>query len=168
MNTAGSIHLFFEGYFITNHKEIASRSDFFAQLWKEYALSDSRYMTSDPFLLSIETWTVVRLSLFTVTSSIHSTDHLNQLLISSLCFLTALCLTTSSPYTHPLKALVSSMHCYGNILYFSTSLLEEGKSGIVYYRPEWLYFWVYFVGMNGIWFVVPGCKYIIPHSACYA
>jgi cholestenol delta-isomerase len=34
--------------------------DFFGQLWKEYALSDSRYMLSDPFLLCIETSTVVQ------------------------------------------------------------------------------------------------------------
>lgn len=57
--TAGSIHCFFEGYFVLNNTHIASNTDFFAQLWKEYSLSDSRYMTSDPFLLCIETWTVV-------------------------------------------------------------------------------------------------------------
>jgi cholestenol delta-isomerase len=34
--------------------------DFFGQLWKEYALSDSRYMTSDPLVLCMESWTVVR------------------------------------------------------------------------------------------------------------
>jgi cholestenol delta-isomerase len=33
--------------------------DFFAQLWKEYALSDSRYLFSDPFVLCMETWTAV-------------------------------------------------------------------------------------------------------------
>lgn len=39
---------------------MASRSDFFGQLWKEYALSDSRYMISDPLVLCMETSTVVR------------------------------------------------------------------------------------------------------------
>lgn len=34
--------------------------DFFGQLWKEYALSDSRYMTSDPLVLCMESLTVVR------------------------------------------------------------------------------------------------------------
>ncbi|CAL3965508.1 unnamed protein product, partial [Diplocarpon coronariae] len=29
----------------------------FGQLWKEYALSDSRYLTSDPFVLCMETVT---------------------------------------------------------------------------------------------------------------
>jgi hypothetical protein len=34
--------------------------DFFGQLWKEYALSDSRYMTSDPLVLCMESLTMVR------------------------------------------------------------------------------------------------------------
>lgn len=56
---AGSIHIFFEGYFVYNHARMASMTDFFGQLWKEYALSDSRYMSSNSFLLTIETSTVV-------------------------------------------------------------------------------------------------------------
>jgi cholestenol delta-isomerase len=47
------------GYFVLNHASIPSSQSLFAQLWKEYALSDSRYMTSDPFMLCIETLTVV-------------------------------------------------------------------------------------------------------------
>lgn len=57
--TAGTIHFFFEGYFILNHSHMASRQDFFGQLWKEYALSDSRYLFSDPFVLVMETITAV-------------------------------------------------------------------------------------------------------------
>jgi hypothetical protein len=53
------IHLFFEGYFVINHTRMASRQDFFGQLWKEYSLSDSRYMFSDPFVLCMESWTTV-------------------------------------------------------------------------------------------------------------
>jgi cholestenol delta-isomerase len=33
--------------------------DFFGQLWKEYSLADSRYLTSDPFVLCMETITAV-------------------------------------------------------------------------------------------------------------
>jgi len=36
--------------------------DFFGQLWKEYALSDSRYLTSDPLVLCMESLTVVRMT----------------------------------------------------------------------------------------------------------
>ena len=39
----GTIHLFFEGYFALNHRRMGSAQDFFGQLWKEYAYSDSRY-----------------------------------------------------------------------------------------------------------------------------
>lgn len=47
------------GYFVYNHEGLAGSRDLFAQLWKEYALSDSRYLTSDPFMLCVETITVV-------------------------------------------------------------------------------------------------------------
>jgi len=33
----------------------------FGQLWKEYSLSDSRYLTKDPFVLCMESITAVRL-----------------------------------------------------------------------------------------------------------
>lgn len=42
-----------------NHDHMASAQDLFGQLWKEYALSDSRYMTSDTLVLCMETMTVV-------------------------------------------------------------------------------------------------------------
>lgn len=79
---AGTIHLFFEGrilrsnvelqcritgrlrdlgYFAFNHASMPGMQDFFGQLWKEYAMSDSRYLTSDPFVLCMETVTAVGL-----------------------------------------------------------------------------------------------------------
>lgn len=42
-----------------NHANMAGSNDLVAQLWKEYALSDSRYLTSDPFMICVETITVV-------------------------------------------------------------------------------------------------------------
>ena len=60
----GSIHLFFEGYFSVNHARMAGRQDFFGQLWKEYSMSDSRYLTSDPFVLCMESVTAVCSCLF--------------------------------------------------------------------------------------------------------
>ncbi len=52
----------YSGYFVLHHATIPSSQTLFAQLWKEYALSDSRYLTSDPFMLCIETLTVVHMS----------------------------------------------------------------------------------------------------------
>lgn len=42
-----------------NHDRMASAQDTIGQLWKEYALSDSRYLTSDTLVLCMETMTVV-------------------------------------------------------------------------------------------------------------
>ncbi|QPH19706.1 hypothetical protein C2857_004999 [Epichloe festucae Fl1] len=55
----GFIHFFFEGYFSLNHFDMAGRNDLFGQMWKEYAMSDSRYMTRDPFVVCMETVTAV-------------------------------------------------------------------------------------------------------------
>lgn len=49
----------FEGYFALNHVNLSGKQDFFGQLWKEYAFADSRYLTSDPFVLCMETVTAV-------------------------------------------------------------------------------------------------------------
>jgi cholestenol Delta-isomerase len=43
------------------HDRMPGRTDVFGQLWKEYALSDSRYMFSDPMLLCMEVLSVVYL-----------------------------------------------------------------------------------------------------------
>lgn len=57
--SGGFLHLFFEGYYVYNHQSLASLQSIPAQIWKEYALSDSRYLTEDIFVLSIETVTMV-------------------------------------------------------------------------------------------------------------
>ncbi|UKZ47883.1 hypothetical protein TrVGV298_002117 [Trichoderma virens] len=46
----GCIYLFFDGYFSYNAFDMAGKTDIFGQLWKEYALSDSRYMSQDALL----------------------------------------------------------------------------------------------------------------------
>lgn len=46
-----------------HHGHMAESQDFLGQLWKEYALSDSRYMTSDTLVLCMETMTVVSVHL---------------------------------------------------------------------------------------------------------
>jgi cholestenol delta-isomerase len=55
----GCIHSFFEGYFAYNFRHMGGLNDLFGQLWKEYALSDSRYLTQDAFVLCMETVTAV-------------------------------------------------------------------------------------------------------------
>jgi len=55
----GLLHIHFEGYFIKYRRTLAGRSDIVAELWKEYAQSDSRYLTQDSFVVGIEVLTVV-------------------------------------------------------------------------------------------------------------
>jgi hypothetical protein len=56
---AGFIHLFFEAYFVVNHESLTGSQELFGQLWKEYSLSDSRYLISDAFLVCMEAVTAV-------------------------------------------------------------------------------------------------------------
>ncbi|KAG8166263.1 hypothetical protein KVR01_004815 [Diaporthe batatas] len=131
----GSLHCFFEGYFVLNHAHLASSNDLFAQLWKEYALSDSRYLTSDPFMICVEAITAI--------------------VWGPLCFATAVSICRGGGLRYPLQIIVSLAHLYGVALYYSTCYANERYRGLVYSRPEFLYFWVYYAGFNAPWVVVP-------------
>jgi cholestenol Delta-isomerase len=59
---------------------------------------------------------------------------------------------------HVLQIIVCTAHLYGVALYYGTNWTEMQFHGIMYSRPEFLYFWVYYVGFNLPWAVVPfGC-----------
>lgn len=47
------------GYFAVNHANMGGLQTFFGQLWKEYALSDSRYLTQNVFVFCVEAMTAV-------------------------------------------------------------------------------------------------------------
>ncbi|KAL4941769.1 hypothetical protein BDV06DRAFT_175995 [Aspergillus oleicola] len=132
---SGTLHCFFEGYFMLNHDRMASAQDFFGQLWKEYALSDSRYMAADTLVLCMETITV--------------------LLWGPLCFAVAYLILTSHSLRHPLQIIICMAHLYGDVLYYATSLYDDYVHERPYCRPEPFYFWVYYFLMNFIWIVIP-------------
>ena len=138
--TGGTLHIFFEGYFVLNRGTFAGKQDLFAQLWKEYSLSDSRYISGDVLVLCAEAITVV--------------------IWGPLSFLTAILITRDSAYRHVLQLVVCMGHLYGDVLYLSTSLFELYSLNILYSRPEPYYFWFYFVSLNGIWLLVPGSELI--------
>ncbi|KAH8820734.1 EBP domain-containing protein [Xylogone sp. PMI_703] len=131
---SGSVHLFFESHFVLNHATLASSQHFFSQLWKEYSLSDSRYLTSDPFVLCMEAVTIGW---------------------GPLCFLIAYQIVNNSSTRYPIQAIVSVGQLYGNVLYLATSLFDLYHNGISYCRPEGFYFWAYFVFFNFIWIIIP-------------
>ncbi|KAK3692504.1 Emopamil binding protein-domain-containing protein [Podospora appendiculata] len=131
----GFLHCFFEGYFVLYHASLPSSQALFAQLWKEYAQSDSRYVTSDPFMLCIETLTV--------------------LIWGPLSIAAAVCIVQRNPLRHLAQAVLCVGHLYGVALYYGTCYFEETFRGVSYSRPEFLYFWVYYVGFNAPWVVGP-------------
>ncbi|KAF2010830.1 EBDP4, emopamil-binding protein [Aaosphaeria arxii CBS 175.79] len=132
----GFIHFFFEGYFAYNFRAMGEKQDLFGQLWKEYSLSDSRYLTQDAFVLCMETITAV--------------------CWGPLSFLVAALIATNHPLRYPLQIIVSLGQLYGDVLYYATSMFDLWILGRIYSRPEQFYFWGYFVFMNAFWIVIPG------------
>ncbi|RMJ24130.1 EBP domain protein [Aspergillus sp. HF37] len=132
---SGSLHCIFECYFVVNRASMGSAQDFLGQLWKEYALSDSRYMTSDTLVLCMEVITV--------------------LLWGPLCLSVAYTIFSQHSLRHPLQIIVCMGHLYGDVLYYATSLVDYYAHGVSYSRLEPYYFWVYYFAMNFIWIVVP-------------
>jgi cholestenol delta-isomerase len=56
---------------------------------------------------------------------------------------------------HGFQVIISMAHLYGDVLYYATSFFELWFTGASHSRPEPLYFWVYFVGFNAPWIIVP-------------
>ncbi|KAF4974458.1 hypothetical protein FZEAL_8629 [Fusarium zealandicum] len=131
----GCIHLFFEGYFSYNSMDMASQMDIFGQLWKEYSLSDSRYLTQDSFIVCMETVTAV--------------------FWGPMSFVCAWCIVREHPLRHPLQIIISLGQIYGDVLYLGTCTYSSVVFDIVHCRPERFYFWVYYFFCNFIWIVIP-------------
>ncbi|KAL6823027.1 Emopamil-binding protein [Trichoderma sp. SZMC 28015] len=131
----GFLHIAFEGYYILHRTSISSKNTLFAQLWKEYTLSDSRYLTSDIFTVCVETITVFAWG--------------------PLSLIAVLCICTNHPSRHLFQIVVCVAHLYGVALYYATNWAEQRFHGVSYSRPEFLYFWIYYVGFNAPWAIVP-------------
>jgi cholestenol delta-isomerase len=148
-----------------HHDHMASAQDLFGQLWKEYALSDSRYMTSDTLVLCMETMTVVSVVYYEYSIPAQcnynplTSTLLYQLLWGPLCFVVAYLTTQRHSLRHPMQLVVCMSHLYGDTLYYATSLFDDYVNGVSYCRPEGYYFWLYYFFMNFIWIVVPGCMH---------
>lgn len=54
-----------------------------------------------------------------------------------------------------MQAAVSLGQCYGDLLYYATSMADHFYLGIEYSRPEAYYFWGYYFGANFFWIVIP-------------
>ncbi|GIC86039.1 EXPERA domain-containing protein [Aspergillus udagawae] len=134
MCLTGFIHLFFEAYFVVHHESLAGSQELFGQLWKEYSLSDSRYLTSDAFLVPMEAVTAF--------------------CWGPLAFFIAYCIAVNHPVRHALQLLISVGQVYGDVLYYTTSLFDLYFHGGSFCRPEGYYFWFYYFFMNFIWLAI--------------
>lgn len=123
------------GYFSYNAFDMASKTDIFGQLWKEYALSDSRYMTQDAFTVCMETVTAV--------------------FWGPMSFFCVYFIIAEHPLRHPFQLIISLGQLYGDILYYAICTFQEVVNDIVYCRPERFYFWAYYFLCNFFWIVIP-------------
>ncbi|KAJ2775919.1 hypothetical protein IWQ57_000076 [Coemansia nantahalensis] len=125
------IHMVLEGYFSFNHKRLAGMDTVLADLWREYAHGDSRYLTSDPFTVIMEGITAV--------------------FDGSMAAVAAYGILADSPVRHPAQLVTSLAQLYGNVLYMGINFME----GFRHTNPHPFYFYGYFVLMNAVWIVVP-------------
>lgn len=135
---SGAIHLIFEGYYAATFATLGSKQTLLGQMWKEYAFGDSRYLTSNTFVLCMETMTAV--------------------CWGPGCLLVAWLTITRNPYRFGIQSVVSVGQIYGDALYYATSFFDHHMMGVTYSRPEAFYFWFYFIFMNAIWVAIPGSK----------
>lgn len=131
---SGLIHVIFERHYVLNYWSLASKQTIMAQIWKEYSLSDSRYLTQDSFVLAVESAVVV--------------------LWGPGCLIVAYLAVLRHPLRHPLQIVVSMGELCGVLLYYVTAAFDHILHGLTYSRPEALYFWFYFIFLNGFWVVV--------------
>ncbi|KAF5668490.1 emopamil-binding (phenylalkylamine Ca2+ antagonist binding) [Fusarium circinatum] len=131
----GFLHAAFEGYYLVYRYQLPGMSTLFAQLWKEYTLSDSRYLTHDIFTVSVETITC--------------------LAWGPLSFLAVVGILRDWHSRHVVQVIVCTAHVYGVALYYLTNWNESRVHGVAYSRPETVYFWIYYVGFNLPWAIVP-------------
>ncbi|XP_070558922.1 3-beta-hydroxysteroid-Delta(8),Delta(7)-isomerase-like [Ptychodera flava] len=133
----GFIHIIIEGYFGAYHSVLAGDQHLLSQLWKEYGNGDSRYIISDNFTVCMETITAV--------------------LEGPGCFLVVYAFLYKKPYRYIVQMLVSTGQLYGCTLYFYTEYFD----GFIH-NEKWhpLYFWFYFVCLNGFWIIIPFCMIV--------
>jgi len=134
----GLIHFIIEGWVVIVADFYTDTSgNYLSDTWKEYSKADSRYASRDSFIISMEAVTAFAWG--------------------PLCPLAAWAIMTHKPWRWALVLIVSLGQLYGDVLYFGTCYLEE----FVHSRPEWMYFWFYFVIVNSIWIVIPALVIVV-------
>lgn len=129
---SGPIHLVIEGYFALNRNfGQDTTGNLLADVWKEYSKCDSRYVTREAFVVTMETFTAF--------------------VEGPACFLIVYLLAIDHPKKWVWMILTCFGQLYGDILYFAT----EWHGGFTHGREELIYFWFYFVIVNSVWIIFP-------------
>uniref|UniRef100_A0A672GVG3 EBP cholestenol delta-isomerase n=2 Tax=Salarias fasciatus TaxID=181472 RepID=A0A672GVG3_SALFA len=128
----GFVHGVIEGWFCLFYDIIPGDQSFLSQLWKEYSKGDSRYVMADNFTVCMETVTAC--------------------LWGPFSFWAVYAFLANKPYRFVLQLIISLGQLYGDVLYFFTEH-RDGYSHSELGHP--VYFWFYFVFMNGLWIVIP-------------
>ncbi|CAJ1087413.1 emopamil-binding protein-like [Xyrichtys novacula] len=128
------VHLTLEGPFVYMSLvgTVETSEGPLAELWREYGQADSRWLISDPTIVSIELLTVVLDSL------------LGILLIHAVL--------RDKHYRHLLQIALSVCELYGCWMTFAPDWLAGSPS---LNTSNWLHLWVYLVFFNGVWVLVP-------------
>lgn len=100
-------------------------------------------------------YVVLQIHRFDVFVLLLTGETFTQTVWGPLCFATAVSIARGGGLRYPLQIIVCIAHLYGVALYYSTCYVNEKYKGLVYSRPEFLYFWVYYAGFNAPWVVVP-------------
>ncbi|KAL2855970.1 Emopamil-binding protein [Aspergillus pseudoustus] len=142
----GSIHSILEGYYARNFATLPGEQTLLAQLWKEYSMSDSRYLTNNSFVMCMEVITAV--------------------CWGPASFILAYFIVTENAFRHPLQIIISLGQLYGDVLYYGTCAFEFLVYGLEFSRPENYYFYGYFVFLNAFWIVIPTLLVVDSVKAC--
>lgn len=140
-----SLHLGFESYLVLSHlssdeahSPLLHGHSIPAELWREYAKSDQRYVNADGFVLAAESLTVF--------------------IWGPLSLLTAYMILEDHPIRHVLQLMVSVAHIYGCMLYYLSAALEEHHRQmhqVSIARPLTWRYYIYYIGFNLPWIIVP-------------
>ncbi|KAI0354888.1 Emopamil-binding protein [Trametes cingulata] len=131
----GIIHYTLEGsfvYYSVFGRQVITSSGPMAQMWKEYALADSRWGTADPTIVSLELLTVFG--------------------VGTMCFYVLKQLIQRDPARHYWIVVLSTSEIYGGWMTFCPEWLTGSPS---LDTSNFLFLWVYLFFMNVIWVIIP-------------
>ncbi|CAH1245175.1 EBPL [Branchiostoma lanceolatum] len=130
-----TVHFTFEGPFVyfSLVGTVAKSDSLLTEVWKEYGKADSRWLHSDPTIVSLEILTVV--------------------LDGLLCLVTVYAICKDKHYRHFVQITLCVCELYGGWMTFCPEWLTGSPS---LDTSNALYLWIYLVFFNGLWVVLPG------------